>query len=177
MTSHRQVPGNSRSTRRNPEPAWPLTTRALVCALVFSVGLLGATLACRADEPAVEKTEPEVIQVDLDAPDAGEPPVVKPIPIQRGQTVQINCRSNTVWITIPSRYFSQAGGGSDWAVGEDMITVKIDHAFARVKLSEDFPPSTEEESVFFSILYFDGEVYYYQHGESPPRMIIPPVGI
>lgn len=153
--------------------------RAAVSAIVMSVGLMGATLACRAEEPTTKaEQEPpaDVIEVDLDGPETGPPPVIKPITIRRGQVAQINSRSNTVWVMIPSGYFSEAGGGSDWAKGQDMLAFKIDHNFARVKLAEDFPDSTEEQTIFFSILYFDGYEYFYQEGESPPRMIIPPSG-
>ena len=176
MTSRNRTTEEAHRTEVETRTGWSLAARAIVSATILSVGLLGATLACRADEPAAKIQEPEPILVELDTPDRGAPPNIKPIRIQRGETVQINSTSKTVWITIPSRYFLQAGGGSDWAVGDEMIAVKIDHGFARVKLSEDFPAPKEEQSVFFSILYFDGEEYYYQHGESPPRMIIPPTG-
>lgn len=176
MTSQHRFSGEAHRMKGRSATGWSPATRAIVCVTVLSLGLLGATLACRADEPAAKTQEPEPVQVDLDAPDRGAPPNIKPIRIKRGETVQINSTSNTVWITIPSQYFLQAGGGSDWAFGEEMIAVKIDHGFARVKLSEAFPDSNQDQSVFFSILYFDGEEYYYQHGESPPRMIIPPIG-
>jgi len=171
---------------QDPHPRKPgrgrhQATWFVVLAVALSVGLLGTTLACRADDPAPSKpanaTEKDPlpdVQLDLDGPEDGPPPVVAPITIHRGQVVQINSRSNTVWIVIPSHYFAEAGGGSDWAIGEEMIAFKIDRGFARVKLSEDFPASNEEQSVFFSILYFNGQTYFYQQGESPPRMIIPP---
>lgn len=161
---------------------WP--ARAAVVAVVLSVALLGATLACRADEPVtVKPANPgeqdlpaDLIEIDLDGPEDGPPPVIRAIRIRRGQVAQINSLSNTVWVMIPSQYFSEVGGGSDWAIGRDMIAFKIDHGSARVKLSADFPESDEEQSIYFSILYFNGQAYYYQEGESPPRMIIPPTG-
>jgi len=117
----------------------------------------------------------EVFEINLEEGIAS-PPKIKAKYVKRGGEVQINAGSNTVWVVIPSGSFSRVDGGSDWAIGREMIAFKIDDGFARVKLSEGFPPSDEEESVYFSILSFDGENYSYQHGESPPRMIIPPVG-
>jgi hypothetical protein len=116
----------------------------------------------------------EDTEIDLEEGIAS-PPKIKAKYVKRGAEVQINARSNTVWVVIPSRYFSRVDGGSDWAIGEEMIAFKIDHGTARVKLSKDFPPSDEDQSVYFSILFFDGTNYAYQEGESPPRMIIPPL--
>ena len=65
--------------------------------------------------------------------------MVAPITIHRGQVVQINSRSNTVWIVIPSRYFAEAGGGSDWAIGEEMIAFKIDRGFRQGETVERLP--------------------------------------
>ena len=183
MTSRHLVPPESQKDRtERSRTDRRLATQTVVCAVALSVGLLGATLACRADDPApgeptniTEKEPlPGVIEIDLDGPEDGPPPNIAAIRIQRGQVAQINCRSNTVWVMIPSRYFAEAGGGSDWAFGQEMIAFKIDRGFARVKLSEDFPSSDEDQSVYFSVLYFNGQTFYYQRGESPPRMIIPP---
>lgn len=185
MKSRHLVPPESlKNTTERSRSDRRLATRMVVYTVALSVGLLGATLACRAHDPApgepTDTTEkvplPGVIEIDLDGPEDGPPPNIAAIRIQRGQVAQINCRSNTVWVVIPSQYFAEAGGGSDWAVGQEMIAFKIDRGFARVKLSEDFPASNEDQSVYFSILYFDGQTFFYQHGESPPRMIIPPGG-
>ncbi len=117
----------------------------------------------------------DVCEIDLEK-GVISPPKIKPKHVKRGAEVKITCRSNTVWVVIPSRYFSRVDGGTDWAKGEEMIAFKIEKGSARVRLSEDFPDSDEDQSVFFSILFFDGQNYAYQEGESPPRMIIPPRG-
>jgi len=119
----------------------------------------------------------EVIEFDLDPEQTGPPPKVLEKHVRPGSVVQFNSISNTVWIVIPSQYFEPAGGGSDWAVGKEMISFKIDHGIARAKLSEAFPKSPNEQIVTYSILFFNGDRYYYQEGNSPPRMIIPPTGI
>ena len=181
MKTHHESSARSRH-ETHPEKVRLLATQAVVFVTVVMVGFLGATLACRADEPATggppgaeeKEPPPDLIEIELDGPEDGPPPQIPAITIRRGQVAQINSRSNTVWVVIPNQYFSEAGGGSDWAVGEEMIAVKIDHGFARVRLSEDFPPSDEPQSVYFSILYFNGQDYFYQEGDSPPRMIIPP---
>jgi len=183
MTSRHPTASETQNDRR-PESriGERLATEFLVCILALSVGLLGATLACRADDEGPgeptgtteKEPSPDVIEIDLDGPEDGPPPDILAIKIQRGQVAQINCQSNTVWIVIPSQYFIAAGGGSDWATGREMIAFKIDRGFARVKLSEDFPESNEDQSVYFSVLYFNGQTFFYQQGESPPRMIIPP---
>jgi hypothetical protein len=120
-------------------------------------------------------TSPEdVCEINLEE-GAFSPPKIKAKLVKRGAEVQINCFSNTVWVVIPSGYFSQVEGGTDWAVGKEMIAFKIDRGFARLKLAASFPESNEEQSVYYSILFFDGRTYSYQEGDSPPRMIIPPI--
>jgi hypothetical protein len=184
MTSvHHMPPELEKSPTRRSGKGWHPATQVLVFSITMAVGLLGATLACRAAQPAPgepatkaeQELPPGVVEIDLYEV-KGPPPKIKAKHVKRGTVVQFNSRSNTVWVMIPSKYFSQAGGGSDWAVGNEMIAFKIDHTVAMVKLSEEFPASDKEEYVDYSILFFDGEAYYYQEGgESPPRMIIPPI--
>ncbi len=182
MTPHHHIVEKAQHTTRRSKPRWSLVTRAVVSAMVLSVALLGATLACRAEDPAnVESTntttEEPLLDGEIDLEEGiASPPKIKAKYVKRGAEVQINARSNTVWVVIPSRYFSKVDGGSDWAIGEEMIAFKIDHGIARVKLSKDFPASNEDQSVYYSILFFDGKNYAYQEGQSPPRMIIPPGG-
>lgn len=176
MTKHHRGSTQARHGTARPEILTRLYVRVVVSILAVTVGLLATTSACRADEPDAEsKTEssiePGLIELDEGIP---TPPKIKPKYVKRGEVIQINSMSNTVWVVIPSPYFSRVSGGSDWAIGEEMIAFKIDHGFARVKLADDFPPSDEEQSIYYSILFFDGQTFAYQEGESPPRMIIPP---
>ena len=181
MTPRQEKPG-----RRSKGLSWSTSsragkTKAAASMVALSVAALGITLACRAEEPPDEPkvvTEQEspakIVEVILDEGVSRPPPRVKVKHVQRGAEVEFKSGPNTVWIVIPSPWFARVSGGSDWAIGKEMIAFKIDHGTARVKLSEDFPASKEDQVVHYSILFFDGEMFYYQEGESPPRMIIPP---
>ena len=181
MTPRQEKPG-----RRSKDHRWSTSsragkTKAAASIITLLVAALGITLACRAEEPPDEPkvvTEQEsptgLVEIDLDEGISRPPPKVKVRHVQRGAEVVFSSESNTVWVVIPSQYFARVSGGSDWAIGKEMIAFKIDHGIARVKLSEDFPASDEDQYVHYSILIFDGHTFYYQEGESPPRMIIPP---
>lgn len=181
------TPQQENSGRRSEGFRWSTSsragkTRAAASVITLLVAALGISLACRAEEPPDEPkvvtgqeapTEPTVI--DLDEGDSRPPPRVKAKHVKRGAEVDFVSGPNTVWVVIPSRYFSKVSGGKDWAIGDEMIAFKIDHGVARVKLAADFPASDEDQVIHYSILSFDGQTFYYQDGNSPPRMIIPPV--
>jgi len=181
MTPRHEKPGRRSKGLRWSNSIQAGKTKAAASIVTLLVAALGITLACRAEEPPEEpkvvsehESTTKLVEIDLDEGVSRPPPKVKVKHVQRGAEVEFASRSNTVWIVIPSQYFVKVSGGSDWAIGKEMIAFKIDHGVARVRLSEDFPASDEDQYVHYSILSSDGQEFYYQEGESPPRMIIPP---
>lgn len=134
----------------------------------------------KASEPAVAyevefeaKSEDELAQQD---PDIELRPYhkVKAITVRRGEGIRFIARNLDVWILIPDGKLEPGSGGTDWTVTDSYIAFRIDKGNATVVVPADYPESEHEREIFYSVLVEDGVRWDYIHGDSPPRMIIPP---
>jgi hypothetical protein len=155
---------------------------------------IGFTMACGAGgAPPTEPAEPaaaeKVVEPDISHEVAFEAKPdeerqedvevrpwrpVKTITVQRGEGIKFIVRNLTAWILIPDGKLEPGSGGTDWTVTDSYIAVKIDRGNATVVVPDDYPHSKEPTEIWYSVLVEDGVQWDYAHGDSPPRMIIPP---
>ena len=99
---------------------------------------------------------------------------VKVVTVQRGEGVKFIVRNLTTWILIPDGRLEQGSGGTDWRISDSYIAFKVDKGNATVIVPEDYPDSEFLQEISYSVLVTDGKNWDYIHGESPPKIIIPP---
>jgi len=101
-------------------------------------------------------------------------PKVGVVTVKRGQALRFVARGTTAWILIPDEDLRRGMGGYDWSVTDSYIAFKIETGKkASVRVPDTYPDLKEDKVIHYSILAFDGTIWEYIHGSSPPRIIIP----
>jgi len=166
--------------------------RSLVVLVPVCVAL-GTTWAC-CPKPDTKSDDPSdvIAESPLEAPDkvhearfevTKEPKsgdvsrrVIKPITVKRGEAVEFPLQCDEEWVLIPDGNLRKYSGGSEWARTHTYIAFKVDlkSGTAVVMVPRNYPASTDNVEIGYSILCLDDAGYHYIEGDSPPRMIIPP---
>lgn len=101
-------------------------------------------------------------------------PKVGVVTVKRGQALRFVARGITAWILIPDGNLRRGMGGYDWSETDSYIAFKIESGRnASVRVPDTYPQLEKDKEIHYSILAFDGTIWEYIHGNSPPRVIIP----
>ena len=99
---------------------------------------------------------------------------VKTVTVKRGEGIRFIAKNLSAWILIPDGGLVRGSGGTDWVVTASYIAFRIDKGNATVVVPTDYPRSEVPTEIYFSVLVQEDTHWDYIHGDSPPRMIIPP---
>ena len=94
--------------------------------------------------------------------------------VRRGGALRFFARDTKVWVLIPDRNLRPGHGGDDWCFTDSYIAFKIEKGErASIRVPERYPNTGEDKVIHYSVLAFDGMIWEYIHGSSPPRIRIP----
>ena len=94
--------------------------------------------------------------------------------VRRGGALRFYARDTKVWVLIPDRNLRPGYGGDDWSFTDSYIAFKIEKGEkASIRVPDKYPNPGEDNVIHYSVLAFDGKIWEYIHGSSPPRIIIP----
>jgi len=167
--------------------------RTLILVVLVCASVTFGMACCPEKSPPLEPVEEEMLQQVEDPADTQEVPLealmleearafdekrdhskVGVVKVKRGQALRFVARGTTAWILIPDGDLRPGMGGYDWSMTDSYIAFKIESGRkASVRVPDDYPDTKGDKEIFYSILAFDGTIWEYIHGSSPPRIIIP----